>query len=341
MRNNLGKEFSSVAATMGFANGNQARQTELFHCFASLLQDTEAEVRAAAVTNIAEMTRLGGSDLFSTVINPTLGNLADDPVVDVRSRLAQTLMDCCDEETRSMTLSDKTILSCIQPLIESFLSDEFPEVQLHILTKLSRISDLLHKMDVVVQNILIMSKDKNWRVREAVSLLLPHLGEAMGMQFFEDHLLATWFKLLFDRVAEVRIACVRGIPKLLSVAGPGWIQDDLLSHYTRLFEESRSYLNRIAIIRSVAELCKKPDTDDQLDDLDADLVESVVNFMIKGLRDHVANVRMVSAIGINSVMKYCEEGLRKGKIEPALRETIEQDTDNDCKYFARIALDAC
>jgi len=359
VRNNLAKEFSTVATAMGFSPNTQ-RQTEVFQCFASLLQDAEAEVRAAAVTNIAKMTTLGGCDLFLSHIAPTLPSLGDDPVMEVRSRLAQTIMDCCD--TRTTILNDKVILATMKSHIETFLTDEFAEVQLHILTKLSRISNLLSKMDAVVHSILQMSKDKNWRVREAVGRLLPHLADAMGIPFFEEHLLTPWLKLLFDRVADVRSACVRGMPKLLSVAGASWIESDLLPQYTRLYDESPSYLNRITIVRCYAELCggssssssttikrkqnnnnssNNGSSTNNFDDFDEEpikvaiymkpeLLESVVEFMLKGLTDRVANVRMVSARGLTGILEQCEESMRIGMIEPALRDRIEGDDDEDC-----------
>lgn len=256
VRNNIAKHFAKVATSLKFLS-NSSPQTEVFLCLSGLLQDAEGEVRGAAVTNIAEMTQLGGPDLFSNNIAPYLPSLSDDPVMEVRSRLAQSLMDCCNPSICNC-LSDKIILQVFRPLLENFLNDEFPEVQLHVLSKLDRLSSLLSKMDVVVNHLLQMTKAINWRVREAVAQLLPHLAEAMGLPFFEDHLLDSWLKLLMDKVASVRLACVKGMPKLLSVAGPHWIQTELLIQYNRIYNESTSYLTRTTILRSYAALCSDP-----------------------------------------------------------------------------------
>jgi len=123
------------------------------------------------------MAQLGGADLFQTHIAPLLPALADDLVMEVRSKLAQTLMDCCDPSICT-TLTDEIILQEFRPLLENFLNDEFAEVQLHILSKLSRVSHLLGQMDVVVNSILQMARAQNWRVRDAVGRLLPFLAEA-------------------------------------------------------------------------------------------------------------------------------------------------------------------
>jgi serine/threonine-protein phosphatase 2A regulatory subunit A len=168
VRNNIAKDFAIVAQAMGFHEASHKSDlSEVLSIFASLLQDYEAQVRASAVENIARMTQLAGVQLFKQYIAPYLRNLADDPVVEVRTKLAQTIMDCCDE-TICSSMSDEIILEDFKPCLESLLGDEFAEVQLHILSKLSRVTRLLDKMDVVVQSILNMSKASNWRVREAV-----------------------------------------------------------------------------------------------------------------------------------------------------------------------------
>jgi len=50
---------------------------------------------------------------------------------------------------------------------------KFAEVQLRVLTKLSRVSHLHLRMDTVGGSILAMAKATKWRVQDAVSRLLP------------------------------------------------------------------------------------------------------------------------------------------------------------------------
>jgi len=337
VRHNLAKVFSKVAANLGYSDSpvHAAQQTELFTFFASLLQDAEAEVRASAVQNLARMAQLGTPELFTTHLAPVLPALADDPVMEVRSKLAQALMDCCDE-TICTTLNDRIILAVFKPLLEGFLNDEFAEVQLHILTKLARVSHLLGKMDVVVSSILQMTKAQNWRVREAVARLLPHLAHARGLSFFEDHLLEPWLKLLLDQVADVRSACVDGMSKLLEVAGAAWMQREILPHYVRIYDEalSTSYLTRVTILRSYAALAV-------VDIATPALLDDVVNQMLRGLDDRVANVRMVAARSLASISQLLESAILQTKVKPALVARVTDDEDDDCKFFAQTALDAC
>lgn len=334
VRNHLAKDFAVVAQSQGFHEAShKANLDVIFESFTGLLQDFEAEVRTSAVENIARMVQLGGVDLFKSHLSPLLPSLAEDPNFEVRSKLAQTIMDCCDDSICT-ALSDKVILQDFKPLLEGFLKDEYAEVQLHILSKLSRVTHLLSQMDVVVQSILAMSKAMNWRVREAVGCLLPHLAEARGVKFFEEQLLELWMKLLMDQVADVRSACVRGMPKLVTVTGSTWVEEQIMPRYTQMYDDGSNYLTRITILRSYTEFAKAEKT------LSKELLEVVVTYLLKGLEDRVPNVRIIAAKGLEQMTSVVDKGILSTKIQPALQSTVTEDTDDDCQFFAQKALDS-
>lgn len=336
VRHHLSKEFAVVAYSQGYSESSSSDNSNLnviFQCFASLLQDVEGEVRASAVDNIARMAQLGGADQFQTYISPTLQLLADDPIMEVRSKLAESIMDCCDE-TICTALPDHIILQDIHPLLEGFLSDDYAEVQLHILGNLNRVSHLFHKMDAIVKAVLTMTTVLNWRVRKAVARLLPHLADARGVRFFEEQLMEPWMKLLLDQVADVRLACVTGMSKLLSVAGAAWIQREIVPHYVSIYKESSSYLVRITILRSYAALAIGENLNFTLS-----LLNEIVNQLLRGLEDIVANVRIVAIKGLESISGICEESIWNAQIRPALTVRVMEDEDEDCKHFAQVALD--
>jgi serine/threonine-protein phosphatase 2A regulatory subunit A len=333
VRNNLAKEFATVAQSQGFHEPSRKADFQVvFESYASLLQDLEAQVRTSAVENIARMAQLGGADLFQQHISPLLPNLADDAVMEVRSKLAQTIMDCCDDSICS-TLSDSVILEDFRPCLECFLNDEFAEVQLHILSKLSRVTRLLDQMDVVVQSVVSMSKTANWRVRESVAFLLPHLAEARGVRFFQDQLLDVWMALLMDRVADVRSACVNGMPKLLSVTGSEWIQREIVPRYLNICNGSISYLTRTTVLKSFSRL-----GNEQKGNLDTELSNELVEQLLIGLNDRVSNVRMVAAKGLEELNTSIDSGLLNAKVIPALQQIVQEDPDEDCKFFADKAI---
>ena len=63
-----------------------------------MLTDTEAEVRGAAAGNIAKICDIAGQDMFVQDTVPLLEGLSKDPVMEVRSKLSQALMDCTNPE---------------------------------------------------------------------------------------------------------------------------------------------------------------------------------------------------------------------------------------------------
>jgi hypothetical protein len=76
---------------------------------------------------------------------PRLRSIAADPAMEVRSKLAQTVMDCvgsydAEDGLGSRPLSDSVTLQVYKLLLEGFLNDEFAEVQLHVLNMVSRVN---------------------------------------------------------------------------------------------------------------------------------------------------------------------------------------------------------
>lgn len=334
VRNNLAKCFSDVALSLNLpSTGYESQKTLVMSCFVALLQDQEGEVRAAAVGHLAKMVHWGGARLFDSHLGPLLAALADDVVVDVRSKCALALMDASE----GGTLEDATIVKAFTPLLENFLQDEYPEVQLHVLNNLSRISHLFSQMSGVVTAILNMSKATNWRVRDGVSQLLPHLAEARGMDFFNTVLLEpAWLALLLDPVADVRQACITGLPKLCEVAGDDWMVQNLLPHHVKIYDVSTTaYLLRITILKGHAEMAKASKS--------GSLFFQVVDQLLRGLEDKVANVRMVSAKGMYGIISTegCDTDVIQSKLRPALEQALRVETDDDCRHFITLSLDGC
>lgn len=304
-------------------------------CFVSLLADAEAEVRAAAVGHFAQMVHWGGSELFQTHLLPLLPALADDVVMEVRSKCALAIM----ESSEGGTLEDPLIVNSFGPLLESFLQDEFQEVQLQVLGNLHKLSHLLNGMNGVVSSILNMSKATNWRVREGVAKLLPHLAEARGLDFFLTVLLEpAWLVLLLDPVANVRLACVSGMGVLVRVAGQEWVAQHILPQHVRIYNHAAtgSYLIRITILHAHAQTAVAC--------ADANLWNDVVLQLLRGVADKVPNVRMVAAEGLRDVVASADDpsqlAVVHAQIVPALEQRLAEEEDMDARAAVSEALQA-
>jgi len=319
VRNNIAKSFSKVAESLNLNDNYVPQKNLIMSCFISLLQDQESEVRASAVRHLAPMIHWGGETLFVSHLQTLLPALADDVAVEVRSKCALALMDA----TEGGTLQDETIVRSFTPLLENFLHDEYSEVQLHVLSHLSRIAHLLNQMSGVVSSILNMSKVANWRVREGVGKLLPHLAEARGIDFFSSVLMEpAWIPLLLDPVANVRLACARSLQQLVRVAGDEWILSNLLPQHIQIYDQSATmYLVRMTILKAHAEMACQSKS--------GPLFIQVVEQLLRGAKDSVPNVRMVAAQGLYEAIKVGDEAVVNGKVRPIVEQLIQTETDPD------------
>jgi serine/threonine-protein phosphatase 2A regulatory subunit A len=287
------------------------------------------------------MVHWGGSVLFTSYLMPLLPSLADDVVMEVRSKTALAIMD----SSEGGTLEDSLIVQTFGPLLESFLQDEFQEVQLQVLGNLHKLSHLLNGMNGVVSSILNMSKATNWRVREGVAKLLPHLAEARGLDFFANVLLEpAWLVLLLDPVATVRSACVSGMSVLVNAAGQEWMVQNILPQHVRIYNHaaSGSYLIRITILQAHAETafaCQSGSAASGGGTLWNDTVLQI----LRGLQDKVANVRMVAAQGLTKVVTAddpAQVAVVQAQIMPALEKRMAEEEDPDCRHACAEAMAA-
>ena len=125
----------------------------------SLLNDTEAEVRSAGSLCLAKVAGIAGEELFLSSIVGKMPELADDSVMDVRQKLAESVMQLLDSDSVNK-LSESVIVENIVPILSRLLEDEFSEVQLNVLRKLPIISHLFPKCDKIVECVSKMAEDR-------------------------------------------------------------------------------------------------------------------------------------------------------------------------------------
>mmetsp|Transcript_7903 Transcript_7903/g.10050 ORF Transcript_7903/g.10050 Transcript_7903/m.10050 type:complete len:126 (-) Transcript_7903:1822-2199(-) len=109
---------------------------------------------------------------------------------------------------------------------------------------------------------------------------------------------------------------------------------EIISRYDEIYNESISYLTRIAILRSFSRLAGENRG------LSKDILEEVVDHLLRGLNDKVVNVRLVAARGIEEAVGVLDKGIFNAKVLPVLEQIVKEDSDDDCKYFAQQAINA-
>lgn len=280
-----------------------------------MLTDVEPEVRAAAVANLAEIIQFAGPTVFASHLQPLLPTLADDVVMEVRSKCASALMD----SAAANTLPDAVVVQAFGPLWESALHDDFPEVQLQVLEKLPKISNLLPDLPNIVAMILSMSKANNWRVRQAVAQLLPFLAQARD---FATVLQGPTTALLLDHVAAVRNQIVSGTPLLVKTLGDDMTYSTLWQPYLTIYEGATSYLVRSTVLGTWIGMAEASQ------ESDSELYKAALEKITEALQDPVPNVRRKAAAGIGEL---------KVKL-PQLQDLAENDPDEDVRFVAASAM---
>jgi serine/threonine-protein phosphatase 2A regulatory subunit A len=274
--------------------------------------------------------------MYTQHIQAMLPSLADDVVMEVRSKCALALMDTA---AATGTLEDTIIVQQFGPLYESFLQDEFHEVQLQVLGNLHKIAHLLPNLTGVVTALLKMAKTANWRVREAVARLLPHLAETRGLDFFHSTLLeSVWLSFLVDPVASVRNSIVSGMALLVRSVGPEYVSNTILPHLVRIYNQSNNtYLLRTTLLNAEIEIALACES--------GPLWNEVMIQILRGLDDKVPNVRRIVANGLCRIITaynehgYGDAAMMQTQVLPALQKCVNEETDVDCIPACQAALD--
>lgn len=129
------------------------------------------------------------------------------------------------------------------------LKDEFPDVRLHIISKLELVNkgtltcfaqqhSLLTQLLLVIgiellsqsllPAIVQLAEDKQWRVRLAIIEYIPLLAGQLGQDFFDDKLSTLCMSWLGDTVFSIREAATKNLKKLTEVFGVGWASNAII-----------------------------------------------------------------------------------------------------------------
>jgi len=373
VRDSCGKCFGEIITALhiipamkvpGEAIGSNSNNTSyLCTLYSQLLSDHEAEVRASAVGCLSQVTRVAvisnnnGNSNSYVPIATIIPKLADDSILEVRRNLAREIMDIAP------SLSHDFVLKTYRSTLETLLTDEYPEVQLAIMTDLPHLASLLPSTPTLVSSLLSMTNSSNWRVRLNCVLMLSSLCEYLGDSFYLENLANPFFNFLMDPVAEVRSSCIVTARELSKVCGMSWCHEHLLPNLLALYSSSNGgkdcYLTRVTLLRCAAALIS---TEKMMGEVEHSLVENVIQFLLTAMLDKVANVRLVAArclselyitnsngnVGKDNVedsqeasplFEYLMEQWKS--LEGQLEHTMQEEQDEECQYYLKALNDVC
>lgn len=194
---------------------------------------------------------------------------------------------------------------------------------------------LMQNTDAVNPTLLDESGEMEWRLRRALVNVSPLLVEVLGTELITcaPGILNKAFE---DKIADVRLAAVEAMPRLIKALGSGWFAEKILPSLMSRWnpaDNKISYLQRITVINAIGALSSSA--------LEPEVKQQVVPILLEATKDMVPNVRFNAVFGLGkwaNSMTDEEDPQTLLQIKSSLESVVSTDTDEDCKIFARAEL---
>lgn len=205
----------------------------LVPAYEKLLQDPEAEVRAAATMNFAHVARcramVPAPSHRSQQQEGDPPQTAPDnvPRMSVAERLVKKVTSLTEDDSEHVraalamvatelapVLGRDSTISYLVPPVLLLLRDAASEVRLNLISSLSALNEVIG-VDLLSQSllpaILDLAQDGKWRIRWAIIQQIPLLGRHLGKEFFTEKLVSLCVAWLGDDIASVRQAAAANL----------------------------------------------------------------------------------------------------------------------------------
>ena len=245
-------KFCELSTAMG---GQEVKSDELVDKYVRLLQDEEAEVRTAAAQRVGEVSKLvGAGQSIKKLLSPPgrspLQALVKDSSQYVRAALASTMM------SMTSVLKKKDTIELVVPLFLTLLKDSNSEVRLNLISRLDSINDVMNVEQLsasLLPAIMELAADPKWRVRLQIIDHVPSLARQLGHEFFDAKLSELCMNWLGDSVYSIREAATGNLTKLVHVYGVDWAKANIVPKVVALGAH-RSYLYRLTAVFAMGDM---------------------------------------------------------------------------------------
>jgi serine/threonine-protein phosphatase 2A regulatory subunit A len=329
-------ELLGAAMTGGFSDGPTFVKS-LSSTFESLLNDTEAEVRAASASHLSKVAKfMQKADILASVI-PTAQRLVTDTSEFVRAFFASEI-----NHLAPLLGMDDTV-QYLLPMLLLLFRDEASEVRLNVISNLTSINDVIG-VELLSQSLLPaiaeLAQDTKWRVRLAVIQHLPVLAKQLGKDFFTEKLSSLCTTWLADDVHSIRKAAAVNLKELSETFGDDWTRKQIIPTIEKLHTNKVKFSHRMTALYATQVL---------LQCLSADIVEhNVIPILLSLSDDPVPNVRLTVAKTLHYIIApppsqqrpmgdLTESASIVSSIISALTK-LSDDPDRDVKFYADKAL---
>lgn len=292
--------------------------------FLKLLKDGEAEVRAAASS---QLPHLSGTFITEEIMNQKFVSIFTDLSKDenkhTRAQFAEVIVSV------GKRFSSNFVMEHILPLVLELLKDPEPEPRLRCLSHLDLdVVNALDLLEAIMPCITQLAKDKSWRIRKSVMEMLPSLSARLGPQIVDERIKSLMFDLMTDQVQAVREEAARTMLKICrQLNNPQWTEQTLTEIFTQC--KTSNYLRRQTAMEAIQHLTE------------ALPAENCLEILLSFTSDPVPNVRFKVCNIISSLL---ESNKIKPRLIPSIVSSLDplrNDTDVDVRYFSNKTLTLC
>ncbi|KHO00825.1 protein phosphatase PP2A regulatory subunit A [Metarhizium album ARSEF 1941] len=321
---------------------------DLVPALVKLLKDNEAEVRTAIAGQIPGFCALVER---STLLNDIMGSVEDlvsDSSQHVRAALGTQISGLAP------ILGKQETIDHLLPMFLQMLKDDFPEVRLHIISKLEQVNQgkyLGARRQALHKTLAMLAEDKQWRVRLAIIEYIPLLASQLGVKFFDEKLSNLCMGWLGDTVFSIREAATHNLKKLTEVFGVEWASEQIIpkvmgmgSHPNYLYRMTTCFaISTLATVVSINVIAKSvlPMLDKMVDDDIPNIrfnVAKTYSVLINALRrlPDEGTLYSLEKEGADIVPSPRGQELIQQRVLPNLTK-LQKDDDVDVRYFATTA----
>ena len=142
-------------------------------------------------------------------------------------------------------------------------------------------------------------------------------------------LLPSYLSLLEDQVTSVRVAAGAVLGPLSGALGGDWAVERVAPQLTELYNRGSSFNQRLTIVRCFGSLGAD----------DVTIMTALQPLLARALADSTVNVRIIAAKTLAGMGDVVDNGYFQQELRPVL-QTLAEDADLDCKFYAVQAMEA-
>lgn len=315
----------------------ETREAELILAadyFVKSLEDHEAEVRhATAAKSAAAASVLLPSFVFETLF-PKVVELVTDEGVSNRVELAGVLLEMADP----LGLENAKKAYVTDGLVNQLVQDASTNLRLAVIGKLACLIGVITigEAGPLLNTIVELCADKNWRVRHAALLLYPQLAQQMDETAFTKVFITdsdAFKQRATDNCAKIRFDWVECCKQIGEVYGVEWLESNVVATILQLQNE-KNYQLKAVLLHSVSALCPilKSSTSNSLH-------SQLLPAAIEMRADRVPNLKLLVATSLGKVAacRAVEPAYLESTLKPTLL-TLTSDEDADVRTCAEESL---